>query len=142
MMHGLSVTLGVAAFAGCGGSEISSLVTSKSYAAWRAEPAAHAAGAESPHGYVRVYFNDAAAKSLEAGSAPLPVGSVIVKELYSADLTTLVGHSVMQKTSARWTWFEALNTEGRPSYHGEDLSVCTGCHSAAGNVDQVLSRLP
>jgi hypothetical protein len=119
-------------------------VTSGAYRDWSAEPAVRDAIRGSPHGKVRVYFNKASYDALKADAVPLPVGSMIVKDLFNADGATVYGYAVMVKTSeTSWTWWEAFTSNfDSPASFGVDTPVCTGCHSGSGNKDQVLTPVP
>ncbi len=86
--------------------------------------------------------------SLAAGNASRPAGSSIVKEMYSADGSELVGWAVMVKTQADsaggqgWFWYETTNTEDSRDVvgAGNGLPLCFGCH--ATGMDFVLTGYP
>jgi hypothetical protein len=90
-----------------------------------------------PHrSFVQNYFNKVAYDALVAGTKPLPVGSVIVKEMFSEIDGPVVGHAIMAKATEgvgidTWVWFEGFVSDdyGNP-YYGMDLDTCTGCHSS------------
>ena len=71
---------------------------------------------------VRVYLDAKIDASLAAGNASHPAGSSIVKEMYSADGSELVGWAVMVKTQADsaggqgWFWYETTNTEDKQGH--------------------------
>ena len=118
-------------------------VKSRAYAGWTAEPAVRNAILGSPHGKVRVFFNKTSHDGLKASALPLPVGSMIVKEAYDADGTILGGYAAMLKTGeASWTWWEAFGNLDSPAAFAVDTPGCKGCHSGAGNKDQVLTPAP
>lgn len=123
---------------------IKSYVSSGDYKSWTAEAAIHSGTGTSPHGRVRVFFNRKAVDALKAKSVSVPVGSMVVKELYGSSDSELVGAAAMVKSSAtRWTWWEAFGASfDRPQAHGVDIAGCKGCHSGSGNQDQVLSKAP
>lgn len=123
---------------------VRTFLESREYRAWAAEPAVHAAAMNSPHDEVRVFFNRLSVDALRAGSASLPIGSMIVKELYEEDRTTLGGFSVMIKTAdSSWTWWEAFDPDPEsPAYFGVDHRTCKPCHSGATNRDQVRTPPP
>jgi len=114
------------------------------YLGWRADPQRHQT--LGPHGFeVRTFFNDAVVRSLEAGDAPHPAGSALVKELYSGD--RVVNWAVMVKLQAEsdrgngWYWYEGVGLQGK------GLSICTSCHigpayNGLTGRDFVFSPLP
>ena len=119
-------------------------MTGNAYRTWTAEPAVRESSQNSPHRKVRVYFNKASYDALKANTSPLPVGSMIVKDLFQADGATLAGYAVMMKTTASsWTWWEAFtNNLDSPAVFAVDSSSCKGCHSQTGNKDQVRTPAP
>lgn len=123
---------------------IRTYMTGGAYRSWMAEPAVHESSQNSPHGKVRVYFNNTSYEGLKANTLPLAVGSMIVKDLFQADGVTLSGYAVMMKTSASsWTWWEAFtNNLDSPIVFGVDTATCRGCHSQTGNQDQVRTPVP
>ena len=123
---------------------ISAFVASKAYKTWAAEANVHTATKTRPHGHVRVFFNQTSTVALKQNQSSLPVGTMVVKELYQNDGATLSGYAAMVKSSEKgWTWWEAfLPNLDKPAAYGIDLPGCKGCHSGPGNVDQVLSQVP
>lgn len=116
-----------------------------------AEPEPHpSAGPHVSYGKpVQAYFSAGVAESLEAGDMTHPMGSMIVKDLFSDDGSELIGWAVMQKThedsdnGKGWFWAEFLSTEDSsdvpvPAENGSAL--CTSCHIRG--TDFVLSELP
>ena len=97
---------------------------------------------------VRVYFDAKIDASLAAGNASHPAGSSIVKEMYSADGSELVGWAVMVKTQEDsasgqgWFWYETTNTEDSNDIvaAGNGVPLCFGCHSTG--MDYVLTGYP
>jgi hypothetical protein len=113
------------------------------YQQWLAESAVRDSLFNSPHGKVRVFFNQTAAAALKADQLPLPVGAMVVKELYRSDGTTLAGYAAMVKYTAgsSWTWWEAFTPDlTNTAAFGNDHSTCRGCH-AAGK-DSVRTPVP
>lgn len=111
------------------------------YKSWRAEPAVHAARAPSPHGFNRIFVNDAMAAAATATGA-WPKGAASVKELYaSASDTTPMGYAVSLKLEgdsgggANWYWYERISNQvvaDGTGGSGPAKSICVGCHTAAG----------
>lgn len=102
----------------------------------------------SPHGEFKLRFNALAASQLGPdGKLPVgnlfPVGSLIVKEVYSA-AGELTLYAVMRKDDTRfagngWLWGE-YKPNGEVVYSiGEKGKNCTSCHSASGHRDMVRS---
>lgn len=113
------------------------------YKQWDCEPEPHAARSPSPHGFNRICTNSAIAVNA-AGTDDWPVGAAAVKEIFeSATDTAPIGYAVYLKTKAdsaggaNWYWYE-----GQPGHadvvidgmgdSGLPMTVCVGCHSAAG----------
>lgn len=119
-------------------------VTAAAHRSWTAEPAVHGGTQNSPHGTVRVFFNKKSHDALRAGAARLPVGAMIVKELFQSNGTTLSGYAVMIKTTeTSWTWWEAFEGSfDSPVVFAADAPGCKGCHSGNPNIDQVRSLAP
>jgi hypothetical protein len=119
-------------------------VQTRAYTSWLAEPGVREPRSGSPHRKVRVFFNAASVEALRANAPALPVGSMIVKELYEADGSTLRGYVAMVKADARgWTWWETFAPHlDRPAVFGLSKRNCTGCHSSGGARDQVRTALP
>lgn len=98
----------------------------------------------SPHGSFKLRFNETAFAVLDStGELPsgsrFPVGSVIVKEVYSGNNNSL--YAVIKKEPSNslakdgWLWAE-LNTDGSTHYSaGNKGSGCSGCHGGAPNRD-------
>ncbi len=98
--------------------------------------------------FMRVRFNTIAQGALGVdGKLPsggtFPEGSVIVKEVFSAnDATTVTSWAVMKKTSTGnsangYVWGE-YKTDGAVVYSITNKGAnCAGCHAAAGNRDMV-----
>lgn len=123
---------------------ISAYVARGDYQTWAAEAGVHPATKTSPHGRVRVFFNRTALAALKEGRASLPVGAMLVKELYGSGSNTLAGYAAMVKSAEHsWTWWEAFLPDLQsPAAYGVDLPGCRGCHSGPSHVDQVLSSAP
>jgi|CXWL01.1.fsa_nt_gi hypothetical protein len=123
---------------------IRAYVTSNAFRSWVAEPAVRDSTQDSPHGKVRVFFNKASYEALQANRSSLPVGAMIVKDLLQADGVMLAGYAVMVKsTESSWTWWEAFASNlDTPAVFAVDTPTCRGCHSQAGNKDQVRTPIP
>lgn len=124
---------------------IAELVRGSGYRSWVGDPAVRGALENSPHGKVRVFFNEPLVSSLRAGNASHPVGSATVKELYEADGVTLSGHAVDIKVASgtaadTWLYYEGFAPSYANPFYGRGLSTCTGCHSRGS--DYVRSPLP
>lgn len=121
------------------------------YKAWACETVAHAQMKVSPHGKNRICSNTVTASFTGKVGDERPIGSAAVKELYD-DTDTLVGYAVYAKVKptsdggASWYWYErvpttsmAPNTNGVVAdglgSEGRALSICVGCHAAAGTND-------
>jgi len=114
---------------------------SGAFRSWTADPSPRAPQVDSPHGTVRVFFNPAIEASLRHDSVPRPIGSVLVKEVYSG--AKVEGHAVMLKvregtTGATWLFYEALG--GSTSTYNLGAPGCTSCHLRGR--DFVRSTLP
>ena len=110
------------------------------YTSWVHEPARHASAG--PHATVQIYFNDKYLGARRAGSYPMPVGAMAVKEIYD-DAGKRVGFAVAIKTAAgegapTWTWWEALGDPPASGVYGIAASVCEGCHKGASARDRSL----
>jgi hypothetical protein len=122
-----------------------------SYKTWACEPAVHAARDPSPHGFNRICSNDLIMAAATA-TGPWPKGAASVKEIYDTlTATTPVGYAVYLKTApdsaggANWYWYERLPTSSNVPHDangvvadgkggsGTPLSICVGCHTAAGS---------
>lgn len=111
------------------------------YRAWAAESGVHPSSG--PHGSsgVRTFLSAALFTSFMAEAAEHPIGSAVVKELYSG--AAISGWAVMVKVEAGrggdgWYWFERVGSSTYADGVGERL--CTGCHGAGA--DQVLTPWP
>lgn len=86
----------------------------------------------------QTFFNDTAATAAKAGIVPLPKGSVLVKDIFESDGTTLHAQAVMAKVEDgtrgdTWVWFEGT-LPGLPNpFYGRGLSTCTGCHGSGSD---------
>jgi hypothetical protein len=118
--------------------ELRAWVESAQYAQWAAEPDVHPG--LGPHfGDVRVFVNEELERSLAAGTAPHPVASAAVKELYG-DGDEIRGWAVMVKVADgteadTWYWWEVYDGDTLIDRVGAD--VCESCHS--DGVDRVLT---
>lgn len=120
------------------------------YKTWHAEAAVHAAREPSPHGFNRIYSNDAIADHV-AGSCAWPAGAAAVKELYaSATAASPVGVAVYLKLEAdsaggaNWYWYERVPLDSEAPHDaagvvadgtggsGTAKEICVGCHAGAG----------
>jgi hypothetical protein len=146
--------------AACGGSEggdsspliegldtsqagVTDFVTKRRYEDWLAEPAVR--DSKGPHGKVRVFFNDLAVRSLRAGNETHPRGTILVKELYTADGQNLLGHALEAKVEDgqgkdTWLFFEGGLSRYEDAFYGRGHPTCHGCHEAG--TDYVTSELP
>lgn len=120
---------------------LTSFLTSKGYASWRAEPAIHPTSA--PHGArVRVFFNDTL---VNAGAATtLPKGAVVVKELYDAN-DVLTGHAIDLKIADgtgkdTWLFYEGFTPDYTNVFYGVGHPTCHGCHESGR--DYLVSPVP
>lgn len=99
-------------------------------------------GTNGPHGPYQLRFNSIAATALtDNGKLPvgknMPDGAFIVKDVYSGSKIWL--YAFMYKSGGSWLWAEI---EPNGSVHHSvtgNASVCTGCHSQAGNRDLLLT---
>lgn len=97
---------------------------------------------------VKVFMNDAIAKSLIDKNSEHPMGSIIVKEMFNAE-NTLTGWAVMAKTQAStdegngWFWYEVTSTEDANSLQamGNGVVGCVNCHML-GATDMVKTAFP
>jgi hypothetical protein len=121
---------------------VAAFVRDRRHQGWLAEPAVH--DSLGPHGKVRVFFNDVAVRSLQAGNATHLKGAILVKELYTSDGGALLGYALEAKVKdgpGKDTW---LFFEGGPPYennfYGLGDPTCHGCHAAG--TDYVVTALP
>jgi hypothetical protein len=90
-------------------------------AGWVPESAAaREAGSGSPHGRVRVFFNQTAIDSIAAGNGPLGTqmprvphteGSMVVKEMYDAG-NTVIGRAAMLRSGGAYIFHCASSAAG------------------------------
>ena len=86
---------------------------------------------------VRVFLGPKIDASMQAGNTNHPAGSSLVKEMFSADGSELIGWAVMVKTQEEsadgdgWFWYETTNTEDSSDIvaAGNGVPLCVGCHS-------------
>ncbi len=123
---------------------------------WFCQPRVHAATVPSPHQFEKVCINRTLASTRMAQE--FPVGSSAVKELFAADMVTIIGYAVTIKvlpgnTGEAWYWFEQI--PGAPANPGlphpieadgtisDGLGIrgsgnagdlCASCHAQAGTV--------
>lgn len=93
----------------------------------------------------RTFFNDTSGVAARAGQIPLPKGSVVVKDIFESDGTTLHAQAVMAKIQDgssvdTWVWFEGALPDLQDPYYGKGLSTCTGCHGSG--TDYVRTIVP
>ena len=134
-----------------GATAVESWLQAGSYKQWHCESAVHASRDPSPHGFNRICSNDVLATNA-AGSAAWPSGAAAVKELFaSADATTPFGYAVYKKKNAdsaagaNWYWYERVPLDSAVPHDaagvvadgmgnsGTPMSICVGCHAAAGS---------
>ncbi|WP_224242196.1 hypothetical protein [Hyalangium gracile] len=122
---------------------IVAFVKDRRYQGWLAEPSVR--DSTGPHGKVRVFFNGSAVDSLRAGKELHPVGTILVKELYSPDGERLIGHALDVKVKSgagkdTWVFFEGVLPDYQDNYYGRGHDTCHGCHEAG--TDYVTTTLP
>jgi hypothetical protein len=111
------------------------------YRSWASEPAVHEARSPSPHGFNRIFSNDAIANNASATGA-WPKGAAAVKEIYaSASATAPIGYAVYLKlatdtaSGANWYWYErtpeGVVADGSGA-GGPAKDICVACHAGAG----------
>jgi Cytochrome P460 len=83
-----------------------------------------------------VYANPIAAKAW-AGTAALPVGSLVVKTAGSPSAPDFVG--IMHKTAKGWEYKEFTIKAGKYSLLAKGAS-CSGCHDQAKDKDFLFTR--
>lgn len=99
-------------------------------------------GTSGPHGTFKLKFNHKAYAQLTA-AGKLPVGgvfsdgSMIVKEILSGG--NLVEYALMYKRNGTWIWAEISPDKNVKHSVRANHSICTGCHSQAGNRDLVTT---
>jgi hypothetical protein len=137
------------------GTEVEAWLAQGFYRQWHCESAVHASRSPSVHNFNRICSNDVVAGHATSTDA-WPEGAAAVKELYeTASDTTPVGYAVYLKTKAdsasgaSWYWYERVPLTGLQSAaphdtttgvvadgfgsSGTPLSICVGCHGAAGS---------
>jgi hypothetical protein len=115
------------------------------YRSWAQEKTAHAS--TGPHASsVKVFLNDVLDKSLAAGNAEHPKGSIAIKEFLDG-AGEVTGFAYAEKTddaSAEgrgWYWFETFSRDPKgSSIAGQGKPLCANCH--AGGQDFVLIPYP
>ena len=92
-------------------------------------------------------MNDIIAKSLEAGNEEHPLGSVMVKEMFTAD-NQPYGWAVMAKTHDKadggngWFWYEVTSDTDADKIAaiGNNVEGCVSCHTIGR--DMVRTAFP
>jgi hypothetical protein len=120
---------------------LSQWLASAAFRSWTGDASARPPQQDSPHGSVRVFFNPTVEDSLRRDILPRPVGSVLVKEIYSGG--SVDGHAVMLKvregsSGDDWLFYEAFGNS--TSTYNLGAGGCTGCHLRGR--DFVRSTLP
>jgi hypothetical protein len=125
-----------------GRTAVESWLSGGMYKAWASEPAVHEARSPSPHGFNRIFSNDAIADNA-TGTGPWPKGAAAVKEIYaSAAATAPIGYAVYLKLAddtangTNWYWYErtpdGVVADGTGA-SGPAKDICVGCHAGAGS---------
>lgn len=98
------------------------------YADWATAPGYDMPqAAKGPHGdTVSIYLNEVAASALNAKAAEWPVGTIIVKDIFSGG--SLAQVASMERVADGWLWGE-WNTDGSPIAEGVGVEPCEGCHT-------------
>lgn len=98
------------------------------YSGWATAPGyAMPQAAKGPHGdTVSIYLNDVAASALAARAAEWPVGTIIVKDIFSGG--SLAQVASMERVADGWLWGE-WNADGSPIAEGVGAEPCEGCHT-------------
>jgi len=131
--------------------DVEKWLSDASYKTWACEPAIHAARDPSPHGFNRICSNEVI-MAAAGGTAAWPKGAAAVKEIYSSRTAAApVGYAVYLKTAAdsaagaNWYWYERVPVNSDAPHDangvvadgkgggGAALSICVGCHTAAGS---------
>jgi hypothetical protein len=126
-----------------GATALEAWLATGTYKSWTCEPSVHDARSPSPHGFNRICSNSVISTNATS-TADWPIDAAAVKELYaSAAGTTPIGYAVYLKTNAasaagaNWYWYERTAV-GAPAVadgmgdSGVAMSLCVGCHMAAG----------
>jgi hypothetical protein len=100
------------------------------------EPALHPS--TPAHGVnVRTWLSPRLVEDLAAGRPTFRRGAAMVKELYFAGDTEVVGWSVMRKLRRRsgrtgrgWFFYESFDGTNATAIAGRGVRVCTSCHAA------------
>lgn len=90
---------------------------------------------------VQVYYNDTISASIKNGNTEHPVGSAIVKEMFSED-KILAGWAVMVKTEPKsdagkgWFWYEVTSATDEDSLAaiGNGVPGCQSCHTVGNDM--------
>jgi hypothetical protein len=129
-----------------GRTDLESWLSMGLYKSWKCESSAHDARAPSVHGKNRICSNAVLSAS---GSGAFPTNAASVKELFDDAGSTIIGYAVQRHTStgttgASWYWYERVPLNNMAPHDsngvvadglgasGPALSICVGCHSAAG----------
>ena len=114
--------------------------TSAAFVYYKNDPSAVYSGSNGPHGTFKLKFNHKAYSQLTDGGK-LPVGSVftdgsmVVKEIVSGG--KLTKYALMYKLKGAWLWAEFTPDLVKDLSVNDNSSLCTSCHSQAGNRDLV-----
>jgi len=86
---------------------------------------------------VRTWLSPRLAQDLRAGRVTYRRGAAMVKELYFAGETEVVGWSVMRKLRRRsgrtgrgWYFYETFDGTNRGAIAGRGKRICVSCHAA------------
>jgi len=90
---------------------------------------------------VQVYYNDTISASIKAENSEHPVGSAIVKEMFTED-NILAGWAVMVKTEAKsdggkgWFWYEVTSASDENALQaiGNGVPGCQSCHTVGNDM--------
>lgn len=125
--------LGVGELKNCQQATIQEFLVTGGYKSWRTSAGVQDATLNSPHGPTKIFFNPTLVSSIESGAENHEVGSIVVKELYNGDKTTIKGYALDAKITAGTGGDTWLFYEGFPpaynQYRGVGLAACTGCHA-------------
>ncbi len=99
-------------------------------------------GSVGPHGNFKLRFNAIASKALtDNGKLPvgktMPDGSLVIKDIYSGGNIAL--YAYMYKVKGSWLWGEIKPNKDIVHSVNDNIGVCTGCHSQAGNRDLITT---
>jgi hypothetical protein len=122
---------------------VRAFAAARRHADWVHEAAAHVSAG--PHNSVQIYFNDKYLAARRAGTYPMPVGAMAVKEIFDSSAKH-IGNALAVKIAAgegaqTWLWWEALGMPAATGIYGVAAPTCENCHKGAAARDRSLIEM-